>query len=185
MFGELAGYEAQIARVNGQIDVLTAGLTDAQFNWRPAPERWSIAENVDHLTAFNRQYLPALDDAIAFGRSRSLYTEGPFRYGVIDRLVVWAMEPPVRVRLRTADALVPAPGRPLSAVLPAFVAIQEELRDRVEQANGLDLAIVRVRSPFIWPLSLPLGMMFGALLAHERRHVWHAQRVRATPGFPG
>ena len=185
MIGELAAYEAQIKRVNSQVDALTGGLTDAQFHWRPAPHRWSIGENLDHLTAFNGQYLPALDDAIGFGRSRSLYAEGPFRYGLVDRVVGWATEPPVHVPLRTAASLVPTEIRPAAASLKAFFATQEELRTRIQQANGLDLATIKVRSPFIRQLTLSLGAMFGALLAHERRHVWQAQGVRATPEFPG
>jgi hypothetical protein len=185
MIGELAGYEAHLNRINNQVDVLTAGLTDAQINWRPAPHRWSIGENLDHLTAFNQQCMPAIDDAIGYGRSRSLYAEGPFRYGVVDRLVSWAMEPPVRVRLRTAASLTPAERRSAAASLKAFLATQDEIRARIQQANGLDLATIKVRSPFIRQLALSLGAAFGVLLAHERRHVWQAQRVRATPGFPG
>jgi hypothetical protein len=184
MFSELAGYEAQIAGINREVQSLTAGLTDEQFNWRPAVNRWSIAENLEHLTAFGRQYLPALDDAIAVGRSRSIYGEGPFRYGILDRLFAWAMEPPVRVPFKTARAVTPEGGQPVAGAVRAFLAVQEELRARVGQANGLDLVRVKVRSPFISQLAPSLGKMLGALLAHERRHLWQARRVREAPGFP-
>ena len=35
---------------NGVVDA-TKGLSDAQWNFKPAPDRWSIAEVVEHLAA--------------------------------------------------------------------------------------------------------------------------------------
>jgi hypothetical protein len=184
MISELSGYAAQLDRVNAEVRTLTGGLSDEQFNWRPERGRWSIGENVAHLTAMARAYLPALDEAITYGQARSLYGEGPFRYGLIERVVAWSMEPPVRFRLRTARPLVPQAEQQLRTTLPAFFAVQSELRQRVDRANGLDLSRVKVRSPFARMLSMSFGKMLGTLLAHERRHLWHARQVRDSAGFP-
>ncbi|HYV61475.1 MAG TPA: DinB family protein, partial [Bryobacteraceae bacterium] len=35
---------------NGVVEA-TKGLSDAQWNFKPAPDRWSIAEVVEHLAA--------------------------------------------------------------------------------------------------------------------------------------
>jgi hypothetical protein len=184
MFGELAGYEAQLDRIVGDAENLLAGLTDEQFNWRPAANRWSIAENIDHLRAMAAQYVPAIDEAIAVGQSRSLYGEGPFRYGVLERLMEWSMEPPVRVRLKTSPLVTPSTNLRVGVGRDAFLRAQDEIRDRVRRANGLDLARVKVRSPLASWLVLSLGKALGIVLAHERRHLWQAKLVRRAEEFP-
>ena len=185
MFTELTGYEVELGRVTTGMETLVAGLTDEQAQWRPAKGRWSIVENVDHLTTTGRVYLPAFDDAVDVARSRSLYREGPFRYGVLERLMAWSMEPPIRFRLRNPRGLTPGPLRPLDDVMRDFAAMQGELRDRIRGANGLDLSLTKVRSPLANRLVLSMGAAFRILIAHERRHLWQAQNVRVTRGFPG
>jgi hypothetical protein len=184
MFGELAGYERQIDRIVVDAENLLAGLTDEQFNWRPAPGRWSIAENIDHLRAMSAQYLPAIDEAIAAGQARSMYHEGPFRYGLFERFMEWSMEPPVRLRLKTSALVKPASTLRLDEAGPAFFQAQEDIRDRVRRSNGLDLATVKVRSPLATWLVLSIGKALGVVLAHERRHLWQAKQVRRAAGFP-
>jgi hypothetical protein len=185
MFTELTGYGVELDRVSIGMDTLVAGLADEQAQWRPAPRRWSIVENVDHLTTTGRVYLPAFDDAVDVARSRSLYREGPFRYGVLERLMAWSMEPPIRFRLRNPRSLTPGPLRPLDDAMRDFHALQRELRDRIRGANGLDLSVTKVRSPLARWLVLSMGAAFRILRAHERRHLWQAQNVRVTRGFPG
>ena len=47
-------------------------------------------------------------------------------------------------------------------------------------ADGLDLAAVRVPSPVNRLLRLPLGAYFDFILAHDRRHLWQARQARAA-----
>lgn len=185
MFTELTGYEVELERVSTAVDGLLAGLVDEQAHWRPAPGRWSIAENVDHLTTTGNVYLPAIDEAVETARSRSLYREGPFRYGLLERFMAWSMEPPVRFRLPAPRNIRPGPLRPLPAVREDFFTMQEELRTRIRGANGLDLSLTKVRSPLASRLIVSLGAAFRIILAHERRHLWQARDVRVSQGFPG
>jgi hypothetical protein len=56
--------------------------------------------------------------------------------------------------------------------------------DRLRQANGLDLARAKVRSPTYAWLRFSLGSGFALMLAHERRHLWQARNVVNHPLFP-
>jgi hypothetical protein len=73
---------------------LTAGLSGDQFNWRPGPGRWSIAQNLHHLNVGDAFVLPAFDRAIATGRAQGKTAPGPFRYGWFSRFLIREMEPP-------------------------------------------------------------------------------------------
>ena len=81
MNDELQGYLHQIEAVKRDGQALVSGLSAAQFNWRPGPDRWSIAECLVHLNVAVTKTLPAFDRAIERGRARGLVGQGPFRYG--------------------------------------------------------------------------------------------------------
>ena len=181
---EIDAFRAEFERLSAEADALAGPLSDEQFNWQPTPGAWSIARCLDHLNVTARQYLPALDAGIADGIRRGLYAEGPFAYNLIGRLMVRSQEPPVRLKVKTPRAFEPPERRARSEIVAAFRAYQVQFIDRLRQANGLDLARARVRSPVSHWIRLPLGSGFALVAAHERRHLWQAHRVRATPGFP-
>jgi len=163
---------------------LLAGLSDVQLNWRPNPERWSIAQNLTHLTVIGRLYLPHFDDALRMARERGWRKSGPFRYGPIESWVVRSLEPPPRYRMRTVRALKPQPVQPLADVRAGFLSLQDEIESRVRAAQGLDLRRAKVTMVLSRFLRVSLGAAFTGLLAHQRRHLWQARQVRREDGFP-
>jgi hypothetical protein len=48
----------------------------------------------------------------------------------------------------------------------------------LEEANGVDLARVKVSNPVSNWFKLSLGQELALTAAHERRHLWQASRVR-------
>jgi len=181
---ELEGYLRQIDAVTQDAHALVAGLSDAQFGWRPGTGRWSVAECLDHLNRSIALTLPAFDRSIADARARELRGRGPFRYGWFAKWLVRDMEPPARRRYRTVNRLVPGSDGRTDAVHQEFVALREALARRVRDADGLDLKRAKVQSPVTRLLRMPLGAYFAMILAHDRRHLWQANQVRAAAGFP-
>jgi DinB family protein len=167
---------------------IVAGLSHAQFNYRPTPDRWSIAECLVHLNTAAKACFPAIDRAIAAAQARGWTSAGPFRYGWLANWLVRTFEPPVRRRFRTAKIFRPAPppaaGYRASDVLAEYVAVRDELLERVRRANGIDLRRAVVVSPANRLLRMSLGAYLAFLAAHDRRHLWQAQRVRDAAGFP-
>ena len=163
---------------------LAAGLTEEQFNWRPGPDRWSIAQNLHHLNVGDRMVLPAFDRAISDGRSKGKTAPGPFRYGWFSRFMIREMEPPPRRRMKTPMKGSAGDRHRAADVLPEFARVRDELARRVRESDGLDLAHIRTISPVNRLIRLPLGAYFAFILAHDRRHLWQAQQVRTASGFP-
>src|SRR5260370_8156322 len=157
---ELSGYLGQIEVGKREGKSILAGATDVQFNWRPGPERWSMAQCFDHLNVAMRRTFPAFDRAIADARDRGLRAPGPFRYGWFSRWMVGSMEPPVKRRQRTFKIFVPAEETPLAAALAEFRTVRDQMADRVRTADALDLNPHRVISPVTPFLRLPLRPSF-------------------------
>lgn len=184
MNSELEGYADQLLSVRQDAPGLAAGLSTEQFNWRPAPNRWSIAECLGHLNVAARLFMPTFDEAIAAGRQKGQTNPGPFAYPFLQRSFVRLMEPPPAIRVRTPGSFTPVYGATPDAVINDFLGWQDQFLTRLQQADGLDLRRVRARSPVLPWLRYGLGIAFAAYLAHERRHIWQARQVRSNGGFP-
>lgn len=163
---------------------LVSGVPESSFNWRHAPGTWSIGECVDHLNVTGRRYLRAFDRAIEKGRREGVLGVGPFRYGWLERLFVRSQEPPPRFRLKAPRVFTPASNLRRDDSLASFLALQDELQQRLAQAEGLDLRRLKVSSPVSRYLKLSLGNAFEGVAAHQRRHLWQARQVRTDAAFP-
>jgi len=178
MNSELEGYQDQLLTIRQDAPGLLARLSDEQTNWRPAPNRWSIAECFGHLNVSAKQFMPMFDAAILGARARGLSSNGPFSYSLFERFFVQVVEPPPRFRIRTPAAFEPVRQMKGADVLQEFLGWQDQFAARLGQASGIDLKRARTRSPFVWWLRYSLGTGFAAFLAHERRHLWQAREVR-------
>lgn len=174
--------DAMIAEARRQrvvVETMTAPLDAASFAARPPRGGWSVGECLEHLALINRTYLDAVDGAVQRGRAASLTVAAdrrPRRHGWLGDAFVRSMEPPARVKFRTFKATTPE-ARPRDEVLSAFFATQDRLVRAIEAARGLDFARVRMSSPLVRWLRLSLGQAFGAMLAHNRRHIRQAEGV--------
>jgi DinB family protein len=183
---ELAGYQKQFTANRREAAALCSGLSPAQFNWRPEPHRWSIAECLLHLNVGADVYTRLIEIATERGRARGVMATGPFRYGFLSRWLLGSLEPPVRRRYKTPRQFYPAPGvqHTVADVLIGFESAGRRWDECLRRANGLDLARVKVPSPVLPLLRFQLGPLFAGQAAHERRHLWQGEQVRAATDFP-
>jgi hypothetical protein len=183
LHAELAEYRRQLHEIRADAERLLEGISEGQFNWRPSPEKWSIAQCLDHLNS-GWKALPKLDRVIAAAGEQSIRSNGPYRHPLLGRLYLRFTEPPPKIRVPAPRRFRPAAEHLLSEVVPRFLGLQQEIVARIESSDGLDLGRIRLSSPISRRFRMSLGQWFAFLAAHERRHLWQAWRVRRTPGFP-
>jgi hypothetical protein len=169
--------EAALA-VDAEARKLCAGLAEEQLSWRPKPGSWSIAQNLAHLRATAEVFLPAVDSAIEASRIMGLRSEGPFVLSPFGRLIVWRMEARPMIRMQAPKILRPRLLSSAGSELEHFLLSQEAFRQRIAEANGLDLIALRFPSPVASYFRGNLLEFFSAFNAHSRRHLWQANKVR-------
>jgi hypothetical protein len=181
---ELESYRDHLLSIRQDATGLMSGLTDAQFNWQPSPQRWSMAGCFDHLNLSAAQlFIPRIDAAIATAKAQGLTSHGPFAYSAFERWCVRTNDAPPRRRFKAPKPVRPLSPKPLDAVRSEFLRWQDELDARLIGADGLDLRRAKHQSPI--PLvKWSLGAFFQLMLSHERRHVWQARQVRQDRDFP-
>lgn len=180
-----AAYAEAFRRTYDEAAALAGGLSTEQFNWRPSPEAWSVAECLVHLNTMNAPYLTAMEEALAGGGPEGA---PPFRYGWLARRFIAANGPQPTRKVKTFTRMKPAPSSDYAAdrVLADFKALTDgflALLARAE-AERLDLARIRISSPFLSILRFPVGAFLEALAGHEQRHLGQARRVAEHPAFP-
>lgn len=184
MNAELQNYGDQLLSVRQDAVGLMSGLSEAQFNWQPAPGRWSVAGCIDHLNKSAASlFIPKIDGAIADARARGLKSDGPFAFPLFERWAIRTNDAPAKMRFKAPKGVQPSPNLSLDQVRTEFVRWQDELSKRIHEADGLDLRRAKEVFPF-WPLKWSLGTLMLMMISHERRHIHQAREVRQNPSFP-
>lgn len=183
MDAQIEGFLLQLTTTCQDLPGVAGRLSPQQFNWQPAPGRWSIGQCVEHLNLTTERYLPVLRGGIADARRAGRLGSGPFPLGLFERVFLGIMEPPARLTSKAPSAFVAPPNLDASATLERWVRLNEELGACIRSAEGVDLRRVKIRSQF-GPVSFSLAGTLTILLAHQRRHIWQAREVRKAPEFP-
>jgi hypothetical protein len=166
---------------------LVAGLSELQGNWQPLAGRsWSIWQCLEHLRLTADIYSKALADALASadegGKARSTGTE--IKPGWFARWFLSQLEPPVRRRLKTIPKITPAATGNLEVALADFLKSHEAVREILKSWDHMDFNRVRYPSPFASSLRFTVGTGLLIINAHDRRHLWQAERVKEAPEYP-
>ena len=183
MHPDLAQATADFDAAQARLQRLAEATDEVAWTTRPTPGEWSIDECVAHITLTNGRFLPILDEA---ADTAPLWPDGPdgpqarpFRRDLAGWFLSWMMEPPVRIRLPTGPAFEPPAPASRAATLASFDAVQAGLRERLTRLDGFDITTIRITSPFNASLRYSAWSAICILAAHERRHLWQAERVLA------
>lgn len=182
----LAALRARLDAIDAAAHAVADDLAPARRLWRPAPERWGVADCFEHLVTTDAAYFPRVAAVLAAdptpepARAAALRA-APYRPTWFGRWFVGAAGKGGRP-IRARGPFVPPPAR--ADAPERFIAQQAELRALLEAASGRDLRALSVTSPLTRLLSLRLGECLTMLVAHQERHLAQAERVRAEPGFP-
>jgi hypothetical protein len=184
-FGGVAASARQFEATKREAATLVAGLNDAQLNWKLNPRSWSVGQCLMHLARGTDAVLPAIDRAISKAKEKGWpRPAGPVRFGWMARMMVGSMEPPPKRIMKTWPMFEP-PTEVLRGdeVIQALNAARDRILERTRQAEALDYKRAIVVSPVSWMIRIPLGGYLAFLAAHDRRHLYQAQQVKAAPGF--
>ena len=168
---QLEEYRQQFEWIASEAKELTKGLTEAQFNWRPAPDQWSIEECLAHLTAVGQVEVEAVEKAVDEAKAKGITGTGPFEYPVWERFILRETDLRCGIRCRRRKRFVPIHGQPITGILPTFLHVQRQFTLQIERADGLDLRRVKVPTPITRLLKLSLGAPWRRL-RHTSGAIW-------------
>lgn len=161
----------------------TKGLSDAQWKFKPSPDRWSIAENLDHIVIVQERVLGPIASQLADAPA----PPNGFDRQIIDEIVINQF--PVRLTKFQAPEFV----HPADRIVPA--ELLRRLTENYARLNDLVESRVRLRQHAIEaaPLRAVSKGVFShmdgyqwilAAAAHTERHTTQILEVMADPNYP-
>ncbi len=161
---------------------VAGGLDQAQLNWRPSANAWSVGQCLEHLYIANQVYLPPMSKALDGNPTSPVQTITP---GWLGR---WFIRTYIEPSSQSARARAPgkiAPAQEIDAsVLDRFLRSNDHARALVRQASAYDVNRIRFVNPFVPLVRFTVGTGLEILWRHECRHLLQAERVRGSAGFP-
>ncbi|HWR51768.1 MAG TPA: DinB family protein [Bryobacteraceae bacterium] len=152
------------------------GLSEAQWKFKPAPDRWSIAEIVEHLILTEESMMgwtkKVLETPAVEGRSASRAADEKLYAGYLDRS--HKASAPAELRPSTGNWPTPAAAAQEFAsrrdrTLEYVRTTQDDLRGHLTKGPGGDMDAYQM-------------VLLNA--AHTERHMAQLNEVKAAPGYP-
>ena len=154
----------------------TKGLSAAQWNFKPAPDRWSVAEVTEHIAAAEDFLMDMVNEKVMKAPARTEADD----VKAIDEQVLKAVPD------RTNKVQAPEPLRPTNRFGSAEGSLKHFQESRAKTIGFLkstnDLREHAVDSPFGKKLDGYEWVLFVA--AHSERHTKQISEVKADPNFP-
>lgn len=154
----------------------TKGLSEAQMKFKPAPDRWSIEEIVEHITVAEGFLLANTQDKIMKAPEGA-----PDRDHVKIDSMVLAMVPDRSHKAQAPGQMVPTGSWTGAEAVDQFLKARAKTIEFLENTPGLRDHVVS--SP---PLNQPMDAYEWILFiaAHSERHTKQIIEVKADPNFP-
>ena len=167
-----------LARLDDSRLVLRAavdGVPEARRGLRPSPDRWSVAEVLEHLAKVDHLFAERIAVAVRKARAAGLASEQSARQPLPPE-VVRRMQDRTERRPARDDAM------PTGAVDPGTAwddldRAREEVRSAIVAADGLALGDVKAEHRFFGPLTVYQWVELTA--AHEIRHADQIREIGA------
>lgn len=156
--------------------------SDAQFRWKPAPDRWSVLECLQHLNLAERFYIRNIQHKVhALGLVQTSPVDQTIESDWLGKAMLYAIDPAMNLKLPAPGMIRPRRPDELdpSQVLNQFVELQNLLHDLLDKAVYLDWNREKVMTMYGNWLKIRLGDALRMLVAHTERHMNQAMRVKA------
>jgi len=152
------------------------GLSEAQWNFKAAPERWSIAQCAEHIAAAEPMLRGMVADVLKKDPTPEMVKEGIKK----DEMVSAGMLDRTK-KFKAPEPLVPTNrfGTPAAAI----EAFKKERAATIALAGGAgDLRAHADKHFLLGPLDAYGWFLF--LSGHSERHTLQIEEVKADPNFP-
>ena len=154
----------------------TKGLSEAQWNFKPATNRWSVAEVTEHIAAAEDFLMAMVQDKVMKAPARA----GGEDVKAIDEFVLKAIPD------RSVKAQAPEPLQPTNR----FGSPKESLKHFKESRAKTEKFLKDTKDLREHAADSPLGKQLDAYewvlftAAHSERHTKQIEEVKADPNFP-
>jgi DinB superfamily len=154
------------------------GVTEEQWKWKPAPERWSVGETAEHIVLAEALLFGNVQKAIASPPNPAWEEKTKGKTEFIERVMA-----PRLGKATAPDPIVPSGKMTQKQVRETFLKQREEI-EKFARETEVALKEYTVEHPFAVfnTLNAYQWLIYGPL--HTERHDKQIAEVKATQGYP-
>jgi len=175
----------QLEALSTQVDERFGGLKEAQLNWRPSPDQWSIGLCLRHLITTNQTYFPVLDQIATGTFTPSIWSKIPGASTYFGKMILKMVSPETRHQKgKSPKAFTPIVDAVEADIVSQFLVHQQALLGKLKAVEEADHRKLMITSPAAFFLTYSLYDTLHILAAHEARHMLQAVEVLEKADFP-
>jgi uncharacterized damage-inducible protein DinB len=149
-----------------------------KLNYCPEEGSWSVAQVLEHLNAYNRHYLPAIEKSmIHISKDTSAWFIPGFWGNYFTKMMMPGNVYEIKNKMKASKNFIPDKGANVEAVFKEFFQHQNRLLQLLDVARRRNLNSIRIPISINKLVRLRLGDMFRFLIAHEQRHMIQARNA--------
>ena len=145
---------------------------------QPETGKWSIAQILEHLNAYGRYYLPAIQFSM---QGSNVAPDTMYKPGWLGNYLTNAMKPTadkrIKNKMKAMKDYSPSPDVDIKTVLDNFLTQQQQMLELLETAGGHNVSRIRIPISIAKFIKLKLGDTFRFVIAHNQRHMLQSANV--------
>ncbi|MEO1254349.1 MAG: DinB family protein [Bacteroidota bacterium] len=162
-------------RIKNYIKADIGNLKADQLNKKPAENKWSALEVIEHLNKVYDVYLDNFHHIITSAKDLKAHEVPQMKRTILGRLSIYANKPKGnkrRFKVRTFDFFRPAIGPEMThEVIDTFLRKKDRFNELIKAARTKDLRKVKIATALGKRVKFYIPECFEFLLAHEERHM--------------
>lgn len=174
----------QLQNIAQQAHANFGSLTAEQLNWKPSPDKWSIAQCLDHLIVSDNTYNKKFDQIISGTYKPSFWTRiSPFSkyFGNFLKNNAAAV---VKKKMKRPEIFKPSSGKIDAGIVQRFTDHITALIEYIKKLDDPELQKIKIQSPVSGLITYSIGDTLEILSGHEQRHYNQAMNVLQHAEFP-
>jgi hypothetical protein len=144
---------------------------------QPGLGRWSVIQVLEHLNAYGRYYLVAIEKALEKDKPAASHFRSGFLGDYFTRLMRPNSNGEIKNKMQAPKNYRPSPVLDAFPVLNTFVEQQHYLLTLLSKAREKHLGKIKVPISIARFIKLKLGDTFRFFIAHEQRHFVQVART--------
>jgi uncharacterized damage-inducible protein DinB len=160
------------------------GIEKSKLVYQTDKSQWSIVQILEHLNAYGRYYLPAIENAMAADHTAK---DAWFQPGRLGQYFTKSMKPTNVYEITNKMNAMKNYSFPNSlnvdTVVNEYLEQKQKLLQLLETAKQKNLNAIRIPITINKLIKLKLGDIFRFLIAHEQRHMIQARNTLKAVGM--
>lgn len=173
----MTNWSKQLDETTENFNEFFGGLNVEQLNWKPNPQTWSIAQNIDHLIVINNTYFPVIESIRKGTYKTPFISKLSFIVSFFGKTVLNAVQHDRKKKIKTFPIWEPSKSEIPTGILDRFKEHQSELKKMIENSRDLVEMGTIISSPANKNIVYKLATAFEIIVTHEKRHFEQSKEV--------